>query len=266
MHKRKVNNMGKIRQTKLWFLGIALAAIVQCTSQAGLSYLNIGYYGDYGVTVVAQGNPHSTYATAFSADWQNIAGSQPLPANHSDPFVTFCMDINTILGSGWWQSGSFSDANLTQQSPPATRFASGLYSAANLYAHYAGGILNANGSWADRAEGAALQLAIWEVLYEPAANGYDVLSTFETSGFKATSVDSGIATRANTMLSTWGAADPNIDTTFWNAVNANGTFRSSQDLIGPLAPVPEPTTVLAGLLLLLPFGVSTVRILRKNRA
>lgn len=31
-------------------------------------------------------------------------------------------------------------------------------------------------------------------------------------------------------------------------------------------PVPEPTTMIAGVLLLLPFGVSTARILRKGRA
>jgi hypothetical protein len=30
--------------------------------------------------------------------------------------------------------------------------------------------------------------------------------------------------------------------------------------------VPEPTTMLAGALLLLPFGANTLRILRKNRA
>jgi hypothetical protein len=33
-----------------------------------------------------------------------------------------------------------------------------------------------------------------------------------------------------------------------------------------LALVPEPTTMLAGALLLFPFGASTLRILRKNRA
>jgi len=37
------------------------------------------------------------------------------------------------------------------------------------------------------------------------------------------------------------------------------TFTSDADV------VPEPTTVLAGVLLLLPFGASTLRILRKNR-
>ena len=34
----------------------------------------------------------------------------------------------------------------------------------------------------------------------------------------------------------------------------------------PKFAVPEPTTILAGALLLLPFGVSMVRILRRNRA
>jgi hypothetical protein len=32
-----------------------------------------------------------------------------------------------------------------------------------------------------------------------------------------------------------------------------------------LAPVPEPTTLIAGALLLLPFGASTLRIVRKSR-
>ena len=61
------------------------------------------------------------------------------------------------------------------------------------------------------------------------------------------------------LASQWNKEDRNIGTTFWNAVNQNGTYRSSQDLIGPMAPVPEPTTIVAGALLLLPFLVSTIR-------
>ena len=34
----------------------------------------------------------------------------------------------------------------------------------------------------------------------------------------------------------------------------------------PASVVPEPTTIIAGALLLLPFGVSTIRILRRNKA
>jgi hypothetical protein len=259
-----------MKQLKLTLATLAAAAMTQFGAQGSLSYLNIGYYGTYGVTVYAQGYAHGTYATAFSADWQNVSGSQPLPIGHNDPFVTFCLDINTILGNGWWDSGSFSavtalgtavdtvppiDPN-NPTTPAIRNIATGLNSAANLYAHYAGGILNANGTWADQAKGAALQLAIWEVLYENPVNGYNVDSG---SGFYVSSGDAGIRSTANTMLTTWGAADMNIDTTFWNAVNADGSFRSSQDLIGPMTPVPEPTTFIAGGLLLLPFLASTLR-------
>jgi hypothetical protein len=47
----------------------------------------------------------------------------------------------------------------------------------------------------------------------------------------------------------------------------NGPPDSSWQYISnsDLVPVPEPTTMIAGALLLLPFGASTLRILRKNR-
>ena len=38
------------------------------------------------------------------------------------------------------------------------------------------------------------------------------------------------------------------------------------DMVVAIVPVPETTTVIAGMLLLLPLGASTVRILRQNRA
>jgi hypothetical protein len=50
-----------------------------------------------------------------------------------------------------------------------------------------------------------------------------------------------------------------------NLYDANGSSTSpnKQPMLGI---VPEPSTVIAGALLLLPFGVSTVRILRKNKS
>lgn len=43
-----------------------------------------------------------------------------------------------------------------------------------------------------------------------------------------------------------------------------GVFEVNEINIGSLAPVPEPTTVLAGALLLLPFGASALRRMRKS--
>jgi hypothetical protein len=45
---------------------------------------------------------------------------------------------------------------------------------------------------------------------------------------------------------------------------AIGSYNGSAWGFTPLA-VPEPTTMIAGALLLLPFGASTLRMLRKNR-
>ena len=45
--------------------------------------------------------------------------------------------------------------------------------------------------------------------------------------------------------------------------DANGALIHNQDM---LAIVPEPSTVIAGALLLLPLGISAIRIMRKNRA
>ncbi len=48
----------------------------------------------------------------------------------------------------------------------------------------------------------------------------------------------------------------------WDS-NGSSTAPNKQPMLGI---VPEPSTIIAGALLLLPFGVSTVRILRKNKA
>jgi hypothetical protein len=117
-----------------------------------------------------------------------------------------------------------------------------------------------NPDWA-----AAMQLAIWKVLYDTAANG-TVGTLDNTTGFlRATGFGNGVAD-ANTLIG------------YINTARGNGTFTqyldtwlkpndgASQGLIyNALTPVPEPTTMIAGALLLLPFGASTLRVLRKHR-
>jgi hypothetical protein len=58
-----------------------------------------------------------------------------------------------------------------------------------------------------------------------------------------------------TSSKVWGQATANV---------IDNVTAGAADL-APVAPVPEPTTAVAGALLLLPFGASTLRILRKNR-
>jgi hypothetical protein len=108
---------------------------------------------------------------------------------------------------------------------------------------------------------AALQLAVWEALYDtgnPAGFSFTKPGRFEASGSSAAAsiaLDMLKALPSTTeysgnLLQTFIGTEPNI---------------AVQELIGILTPVPEPTTVLAGALLLLPFGVITLGKMRKNR-
>jgi hypothetical protein len=54
--------------------------------------------------------------------------------------------------------------------------------------------------------------------------------------------------------------------TSWGGVSATLDNSAPAYPVSALAPVPEPTTMIAGAFLLLPIGASTLRALRKNRA
>jgi hypothetical protein len=96
-------------------------------------------------------------------------------------------------------------------------------------------------------DAAALQVAIWETLGN-GCQGYTVTASVY-SGYP------DVTSEVNTMLGSL----PGLTT--------------EADLIGLVSPdgqsyvvaVPEPSTMLAGALLLLPFGASTLRILRKRQ-
>jgi choice-of-anchor C domain-containing protein len=82
--------------------------------------------------------------------------------------------------------------------------------------------------------------------------------TFNTTGITHTSMGWQLKSgnfQANGSTTTLSLTDISEPGTAFGAVVDNVS----------LVPVPEPTTFIAGALLLLPFGVSTLRILRKNR-
>jgi len=90
---------------------------------------------------------------------------------------------------------------------------------------------------------AALQVAIWE----------DIATSVGTSLTVSGNVP--VTTEAASML----ASLPGLN------LEAGLQGLASPTTQNYVVPVPEPTTMIAGALLLLPFGASTLRILRKNR-
>ena len=102
----------------------------------------------------------------------------------------------------------------------------------------------------------ALQAAIWHVIYDGSA-GYAGGHTVSLNTAAATSAE---VTDYNNILSALGSHTGNLAGIDWL------TLSPSDNIQGLVAlPVPEPTTVLAGVLMLLPFGASTLRFVRKNR-
>jgi len=105
---------------------------------------------------------------------------------------------------------------------------------------------------------AGLQLAIWELLGNGGLIGGGSVPNL---GYRVTS-SGAINAEANIMLTALFGGGLNSDAP---AHLVGLTSPDGQNYV-VAAPVPEPTTIIAGALLLMPFGACTVRALRKKQA
>jgi hypothetical protein len=229
-------------------LGTVLFVGLANLTEAALCQFDIGWDSRYTAYVKdsALGTARHAYITPLSATWKS--GDDPTLSGLPKNFETYCIDLGNTLHSGqWWESGQFPNPNQPPGNPIWTT--GGIYKAAWLYNEYAGDTAHGDAT----TSGAALQLAIWEVLYEDNAS-YNVTtgSLYVYGGNNAFNTD-GIAGLANTYLGGLPGQDmPIIRGTWWDATTRTRTWSTNQDLIGP-APVPEPATYIAGALLVLPF-------------
>ena len=104
---------------------------------------------------------------------------------------------------------------------------------------------------------AALQLAVWSALYDTAADGTVSGTRFDVTG----GADSAAISQANTWLSGL-TGNYGYDGYLLTPDPTTGIEPPQGLLIA--VPVPEPTTVVAGLLLLLPLGASALKIIRRK--
>jgi hypothetical protein len=104
-------------------------------------------------------------------------------------------------------------------------------------------------------DAAALQVAIWETLGngQPLGNGAPGYTV--TDGNHSDSTTTAVFNQAQTYINSLSGLQAEADL---------GAIVSPTGQAYVVA-VPEPTTMISGALLLLPFGASTLRIVRKNR-
>ena len=154
----------------------------------------------------------------------------------------------------------------------------GINNAAYLWNKYGMDIVNNTGNVGYQGQrAAALEFAIWTALYD--STGYGQLGPPNNWNWVAPSMDQTTQgyydTDINGLISS-GITGPQFTGNILEgqgAVSGGPNSGQSQEffLLGTPAahitgtPVPEPTTLVAGALLLLPFGFSTLRILRKSR-
>ncbi|HEX5222394.1 MAG TPA: hypothetical protein VFZ59_22765 [Verrucomicrobiae bacterium] len=219
--------------------------------------------------------------STFGVTWDTktgatVAGAILLTKSSGDAsmpgsFLTVCLDIGgtLLMNRTYGYSASTPFAGQSGINPLwGSGNADGLKNSANAMAaiqaaanlFYTHSSVLSSGTSTERA---ALQLAVWEALYDTAAGS----QTYGLSDgrFQITSGNAAAITLASTWLS---AVDPNALYVGYllkpDPSQQYGT--DGQEFFFNVSPVPEASTVIAGALLLLPFAASTVRALRKSNA
>jgi len=108
----------------------------------------------------------------------------------------------------------------------------------------------------------ALQLAVWEALYDTGAtvSSYGFGSGRFGAAANAAALTDGASAIAEALI--WLGETRTTSYAGYLLLPDDGY---SQGVLGGVTPVPEPTTMIAGALLLVPFGASTLRVLRRNQ-
>ncbi len=175
---------------------------------------------------------------------------------------------NTVcLSPGGEISGyeSVTEENFGTASPgqfPSSWSPDGIYNAAYLYNTYISSVNNAT-------QGTALALAMYKALYD--STGYGTLdahgNSLSSGSFQATGLTSTMSSDYLSYISAVNTVNINSGNYYVGSlyyVGSDPTTGTGQEFILTGIPIPEPTTLIAGTMLLLPFGASTLRFMRRS--
>jgi hypothetical protein len=258
-----------------------VVAMVGCVLNASATVADVSYTIG-GTSDLLQFDNIEFNGTAYNNVYAGgIQISQPSGSKDALPnsYVSICTDFlgSLYIGSTYKFLGSATPLSSASgidpkwnDSPAAIQFASELFNTQGDLG--SGGVGTGGGPKLTVEDMAALQLAVWMVLYDSTGTGSSAKVVYNSkSEFYITSTagDSATASAAITLACNWvaGLTDNynNIDSLLQPdpafKYQGNPDNQYPQELL--ISSVPEPATILAGVLLLLPLGVSTIRNLRK---
>lgn len=267
-----------INKTRLTFLlGFTVFALCASVGHASL-LINLGNDN----IVLTDGSPlipagqsagikywnGSAYTSAsVSAGVFKLKVSNPDGSPSTGTIFTFCTDVGV-----WWQSGKtfeavqFTDSVANGVAPAWSSSANlqAIQNASWLYNQYF--IPSAASYIGNSALAAGMQLAIWKVLYDTKSDGTVDPSAWSLGNFQVTSGAAGGVSHATTLISALNLARSSANFVVYSDTWLHPVNDDTQGMIyNNLTPIPEPTTVIASALLLLPFGFSTWRVIRNHR-
>ena len=250
--QKQKGNMKKLYLT-IALAGVLAAPPLQAALEGTINIADSWGNGPGGAFII-----DVTVATSLAM--QQVQGS-------GDPFTSFCIEKNEyfVLGSGY--SVTVDNAAIKgglggPQPDPLSMATAWLYSQFRANTLAASVLAQTGATWTPGTNpgGDQLQDAIW--FFEQENAGYGAGTALITTAKKVLGYTLNAAGDAAAI-----AADANgaYGVRALNLYTVNGSGQISVYNQSQLAMVPEPTTMIAGALLLLPFGASTLRILRKNR-
>jgi hypothetical protein len=256
-------------------VGLALAASCGVEAVMAQGTYTVDPYGveDFNASIDGQ----SGLAFAGSMWFNLVSGS-------GGSFAAICTDVSGTLYFGYNYSFSAPTpfaGNYGLDPTWGAGNASGLVNkanavaainaAANLFSQYGSILSNPSTSQTVLDEKAGLQLAVWAALYNTAAGATSV--ALDGSRFN------GVSASSQTYSGGWGQTYAGTSAAIADAesdlahINFSATYTgdlltptpttqyglTAQDVIVSVTPVPEPSTLIAGGMLLLPFAASTLR-------
>jgi hypothetical protein len=233
-------------------------------------------YATFDGTITLSQGPYSygnggEFTAALTTSLPNILGAPT--------FQTFCIEYNEEFGPGNIYSfnentGAVAGGAGAHATDPRTGLSMDNISigTAWLYSQFRANTL-ANYLTGNRQQNAGnLQDAIWYLEGETTTLAFNGADGTYCYGLAKQYAGAGSLSDAQVAADSGGAygviALNLFDGAYSTPVTVNGkTYNLNQDQLA-IDPsfVPEPSTIMAGFLMLLPFGASTLRILRRNRA